>query len=142
MRAGRVRLCWGLLPSAIVSTIGLTAATAFGATIMVDSHGAASPNQCNGSGPLWPTIQHAAAPGIYSDVPLSNAVLTLNTFDNNDNEQINITPITGNDSGLTISHNTFVNGDNSDIAFCPGCGKAVNNSTISNNRITDQHLNT
>ena len=30
--------------------------------------------------------------GIYSDVPLHNAAIAFNTFNNNDNEQINITP--------------------------------------------------
>jgi len=81
----------------------------------------------------------ASGTGIYSDVPLHNASINFNTFDNNDNEQINITPTGPSDTGLTIQHNTFTGGNNTDIAFCPGCASGVNDSTISNNKITDPH---
>jgi len=88
----------------------------------------------NAAGPVGGT-------GIYSDVPLHNAVINFNKFNNNDNEQINITPnspgASVNDTGITIQHNTFTGGDNSDVAFCPGCNLGVDNSTISNNKLTD-----
>jgi len=250
-----MRIRWATVPVAAGATIVLTAAAAFGATIMVDSDGLASPNNCNGTQPAATTIQQGvnqAAPGdtvqvcaepapyagatvntpdvslvgvnnpvvsnpagtaitlaadntkisgfqvtdsltgittdpthsgyviskndinnngigiflgsngvnttsvtrnqitdnngpgaasgtgIYSDVPLHNAVISFNTFNNNDNEQINITPnIATPDTGITIQHNTFTGGDNSDIAFCPGCASGVNDSRILNNRITD-----
>ena len=80
--------------------------------------------------------------GIYSDVPLHNATISFNKFNNNDNEQINITPAVATpDTGITIQHNTFTNGDNTDVAFCPGCASGVNDSSISNNKITDQNSN-
>ena len=40
-----------MFPVAIVATLGLTAAAAFGATIMVDSDGAATPSNCAGGAP-------------------------------------------------------------------------------------------
>jgi hypothetical protein len=251
-----MRIRWATVPVTVGATLALTAAAAFGATIMVDQDGAASPGNCAGSGPAFTTIQagvNAASPGdtvevcgaaapyagatvntpdvhllgvndpvvadpgntaitlngnndsiskfritnsatgittsplasgylisrntifnnsigiflgssgatptlvtrntiannnapgaasgtgIYSDVPLHNATINFNTFDNNDNEQINITPTGPSDTGITIQHNTFTGGNNSDIAFCPGCASGVNDSTISNNKITDPH---
>src|SRR5436309_3112083 len=63
-----MRLRWGLFPVAVIATVGLTAATAFGATIMVDSDGAATPTNCAGGAPgsAFLTIQggvNAASPG-------------------------------------------------------------------------------
>jgi hypothetical protein len=85
----------------------------------------------------------ASGTGIYSDVPLHNATISFNTFDNNNNEQINITPnIATSDTGINIQHNTFTGADNTDVAFCPGCASGVNDSSISNNKITDSNLNT
>jgi parallel beta-helix repeat protein len=251
-----MRIRWATVPVTVGATLALTAAAAFGATIMVDQDSLASPGNCAGSGPAYPTIQggvNAASPGdtvevcgapapyagatvntpdvhllgvndpvvsapgataitlngnndsiskfritnsatgittsplasgylisrntifnnsigiflgssgatptlvtrntiannnvpgaasgtgIYSDVALNNAVISFNRFDNNDNEQINITPSSGaSDSGLTIQHNTFTNGGNTDVAFCPGCSSGVNNSTISNNKMTGE----
>src|SRR5438270_8036162 len=63
-----MRLRWGLFPVAVIATVGLTAATAFGATIMVDSDGAATPTNCAAGAPgsAFTTIQagvNAANPG-------------------------------------------------------------------------------
>jgi nitrous oxidase accessory protein NosD len=252
-----MRIRWATVPVVAGATVVLTAAAAFGATIMVDHDGLASPGNCNGTAPAATTIQQGvnqAAPGdtvevcgggapyagavvntpsvhllgvsnpvvtepagtaitlngnndtiskftitgsqagittsplasgylitrnninnnaigiflgsdgttqtlvtrnvidsnngpgaasgtgIYSDVPLHNATISFNKFNNNDNEQINITPnIAASDTGINIQHNTFTNGNNSDVAFCPGCASGVNDSTISNNKMSDPH---
>src|SRR5437762_4946268 len=57
-----------MFPVAVVATLGLTAAAAFGATIMVDSDGAATPTSCTAGAPgsAFLTIQggvNAASPG-------------------------------------------------------------------------------
>ena len=56
-----MRLRWGLFPVAIIATLALTAAAAFGATLMVDSDGAATPSNCAGGAPgsAFLTIQGA-----------------------------------------------------------------------------------
>ena len=52
-----------MFPVAIVATLGLTAAAAFGATIMVDSDGAATPTNCAGGAPGSEKSQGAPGQG-------------------------------------------------------------------------------
>jgi parallel beta-helix repeat protein len=63
-----MRFRWTTFPVVAVATLGLTATAAFGATIMVDSDGAATPTSCAAGAPgsAYTTIQagvNAAAPG-------------------------------------------------------------------------------
>lgn len=54
-----MRVRWATFPAAAVATLALTATAAFGATIMVDSDGAATPTNCAGGAPgsAYTTIQ-------------------------------------------------------------------------------------
>jgi Right handed beta helix region len=52
-----MRLRWTTFPGVVIATIVLTAASAFAATVMVDSDGMASPNNCAGTQTVPQTIQ-------------------------------------------------------------------------------------
>jgi len=61
-----MRIRWATFPVTVGATLALTAAAAFGATIMVDSDGMASPASCSSTRPAATTIQQGvnqAAPG-------------------------------------------------------------------------------
>src|SRR3954449_6739891 len=63
-QSGPIR--WATFPAVVGATLALTAAAAFGATIMVDSDGHASPASCSSQAPAATTIQQGvnlAAPG-------------------------------------------------------------------------------
>jgi hypothetical protein len=61
-----MRIRWATVPVTVGATLALTAAAAFGATIMVDSDGHASPASCSSQAPAATTIQQGvnqASPG-------------------------------------------------------------------------------
>ena len=82
-----MRVRWTTFPVVGVATLALTATAAFGATIMVDSDGAATPTSCAGGAPgsAYTTIQagvNAASPGDRVKVcgePTPYAGATVNT---------------------------------------------------------------